>query len=772
MLKFLFFIERELHIPMLKNIMLYIKQNNIGKIAIYSFDYIKPTATTPEFGVRFDMLNNFLGFDVEIIKNPYNYNPDFTFMADFSYHYTEGLGKIINVGHGTISKGWFFSENNISKRENCADLICVPGQIHKQLLEKQVNTEIAVTGMPKLDSVFAKNNSNTEKQNLMQEFGLDLNKKTILFAPTFNKELSILTAIDVDLRKYIANDYNIIIKLHGATDDLIKQSYKFFAENNQNVYYHSGIDISPCLILADVMITDVSSVIYEFIALGKPVILFDSPLQKKYANYNPNSLEYTYRDVGYRINDVNLIPKFIKQSFDLPLIVTDIAKKFVSVQAPKASKIVVEKTLSLLEEKTLKTPLIIKTNNPKFKQFCQSHYANKFDLIFTENNLWQMHEVIENITTENALFLNAEFSASVLLFTLLLNKFYDDANCGLACPMVVNPSKLMLENLQFYHQLNNDLFNLATSLSYSAIGSKTLLEMPANYNCFAFKPYLWKNTSKANTDKQAWLNYLIELEKNNFNAVLANDCFIYKNLNIDTEIEKLEETITEKADIFDENLDKNHPEFACLNSYFSKNYSKMLDEANLLNTANKDIYLATAYFKLEDFDNALNILIKLQKTDNQILKAEVMYLIGAIKLKQNKLVQSKRTLQASLKLNPNNPRAIIAMGSYYVYTHNLPTALNLFKQINSKSYYYANALKGAALVYFSQKEFKKAAVFFERSLAIDFDDINTLKTLFLACQQINDFRLMQKPVKAFLQKYPENEIVIEMEKKITIEPRS
>jgi CDP-glycerol glycerophosphotransferase (TagB/SpsB family) len=95
-----------------------------------------------------------------------------------------------------------------------------------------------------------------------------------------------------------------MIKLHGSTAQKYKDMYRQLAQTDNRVIYLDDLDITPYLAKADVLISDVSSVMMEFAALGKPVVLFNNPLQKTYKNYNPNDLEYTHRDIGYQVSNL------------------------------------------------------------------------------------------------------------------------------------------------------------------------------------------------------------------------------------------------------------------------------------------------------------------------------------------------------------------------------------------------------------------------------------------------------------------------------------
>ena len=72
------------------------------------------------------------------------------------------------------------------------------------------------------------------------------------------------------------------------------------AARTPGVIFIDDPNISPCLGGADVMISDVSSVFMEFMALDKPVILFDNPATSRYHGYDPDDIEHAWRDLGTR----------------------------------------------------------------------------------------------------------------------------------------------------------------------------------------------------------------------------------------------------------------------------------------------------------------------------------------------------------------------------------------------------------------------------------------------------------------------------------------
>ena len=190
-MKFLFFIEREYHRAMFEPLWKYIQANDLGETGFFCPPVYRHTHNQ-FFRINHRDETNRLLEDLGLCsyRDPLRFSPDITFVADYNYSFVEGLGTIVNIGHGTISKGLYFLDGKISRRENIADLMCVPGEVQKQHLSKAILQPIQVTGMPKLDKV-AQQGGRCER--LFSQIGLDPSKPTVLFAPTFNPEFSILT---------------------------------------------------------------------------------------------------------------------------------------------------------------------------------------------------------------------------------------------------------------------------------------------------------------------------------------------------------------------------------------------------------------------------------------------------------------------------------------------------------------------------------------------------------------------------------------------------
>ncbi len=139
---------------------------------------------------------------------------------------------------------------------------------HKEMLE---------TGYPRCDVLFQKN---TPEQvlELKKELGLPTDKKIILYAPTWRDDeysqkgkYSYHDALDVDaMRQAFGGEAVLIIKYHYLVSSNTDWSkYEGFVYN-----FSQTADISPLYLVSDIMITDYSSVMFDYAILDRPMYFF------------------------------------------------------------------------------------------------------------------------------------------------------------------------------------------------------------------------------------------------------------------------------------------------------------------------------------------------------------------------------------------------------------------------------------------------------------------------------------------------------------------
>ncbi|HET7361682.1 MAG TPA: CDP-glycerol glycerophosphotransferase family protein [Salinimicrobium sp.] len=148
-----------------------------------------------------------------------------------------------------------------------------------ELKQKYKDFEVIETGWPKLD-VYAKRHSQSQekKEKLLQNSRAS---KLILYAPTFSPSLTSAPYLIEEIKNLAQNkEFLVLIKFHDLMDQKIVEEYENLAAKTENIIIEKNPNIIPLLQMADLMISDTSSVVYEFLLLNKPVITFKSNSEK------------------------------------------------------------------------------------------------------------------------------------------------------------------------------------------------------------------------------------------------------------------------------------------------------------------------------------------------------------------------------------------------------------------------------------------------------------------------------------------------------------
>lgn len=135
------------------------------------------------------------------------------------------------------------------------------------------------TGIPRTDFFFDKQRKSTSLKELTPL--LPNNKKTILYAPTYRDNELEVFQLKLDLaklQKELSQDYIIILKLHPA----IRREVDYEKEYPGFIYDFSkkNFHVNEILLVTDYLITDYSSIPYEYALLNKPMIFFPYDLEE------------------------------------------------------------------------------------------------------------------------------------------------------------------------------------------------------------------------------------------------------------------------------------------------------------------------------------------------------------------------------------------------------------------------------------------------------------------------------------------------------------
>lgn len=133
-----------------------------------------------------------------------------------------------------------------------------------------INTVEAI-GYPKLDNAFNGVYDKKYLDSIKQIVKIDESKKTIIFTTTW--DVAGLSAIEkwYDKLDRLTSKYNVLVTAHTWTD----QKYIDVIKSIEGVHFIDTFDITPYLMIADVLVGDYSSIIGEFCAFDKPIIAFE-----------------------------------------------------------------------------------------------------------------------------------------------------------------------------------------------------------------------------------------------------------------------------------------------------------------------------------------------------------------------------------------------------------------------------------------------------------------------------------------------------------------
>jgi teichoic acid glycerol-phosphate primase len=141
--------------------------------------------------------------------------------------------------------------------------------------------KILMTGIPRTDFFYDEKKKQKAREKLGAENKLLKVKKVILYAPTYRDEEIDHYDLQLNLEKMnqgLGKDYIVLLRLHPAvnsSDDYTKEFPGFVFD-----YSSSNYHINELLTVCDYLITDYSSIPYEFSLLKKPIIFFTYDLEK------------------------------------------------------------------------------------------------------------------------------------------------------------------------------------------------------------------------------------------------------------------------------------------------------------------------------------------------------------------------------------------------------------------------------------------------------------------------------------------------------------
>lgn len=317
-----------------------LKEQNRG----YTFCYITKTDTS--------LVKGFLDWRKIIsffFRKPYEMARAEIVLLDniflpLAYIHCKKNSKIVQLWHGTGTIKKFGQDANTGKlkelerraNQNITHLI-VNSREMKNLYTGAFGVEekrVFPVGMPKTDELLkrikveTKEKVNPDKEYIYQKYGIPNDKKLVLYAPTFrDQEIEnpkVIERISVLLRE-LPNEYCIGLRLHP----FIAKGFKEPMTDSRVFQLSDETDVNSILMASDLLITDYSSIIFEYCLMERPIIFYAYDINEfsnhgrgfyhNYESYVPGPVAYRGKEVTDLLRknqfDMNMVRRFKEKNY-------------------------------------------------------------------------------------------------------------------------------------------------------------------------------------------------------------------------------------------------------------------------------------------------------------------------------------------------------------------------------------------------------------------------------------------------------------------------
>lgn len=213
------------------------------------------------------------------MQEAYDFHPDAVYApGNIVPYYLSGVKCSIFHGYAAEKRDQFHIRNYF-------DIYMTQGpyftQEFEKLQRKYGDFEVLETGWTRQDWIARhRDDFREEKAQLLHEHGCE---RIVLYAPTFSPRLTSLPKIKRALIELVEQKkVLLLIKLHPLTCQEWVDEYKELARQYQHIIFEEDFAVTKFMLMADVMISDTSSTIYEMLLLDKPVITLDTVSKDPY----------------------------------------------------------------------------------------------------------------------------------------------------------------------------------------------------------------------------------------------------------------------------------------------------------------------------------------------------------------------------------------------------------------------------------------------------------------------------------------------------------
>lgn len=189
----------------------------------------------------------------------------------------------LNTWHGTPLKYIGSAVRHRKFDFSNIDIFCCTGEYDREIYIRDFNVKpqnILKSGLPRNDKLYSILNAPKKEELILRKkkiLNIPINRKVILYAPTWRDSKdsgnSYDIALPVDFRVWkreLGDEYVILFRAHSFTTNVVNIAFNDFLIDCSSDNY----DLNDLLQVSDILISDYSSIIFDFSILEKPVICF------------------------------------------------------------------------------------------------------------------------------------------------------------------------------------------------------------------------------------------------------------------------------------------------------------------------------------------------------------------------------------------------------------------------------------------------------------------------------------------------------------------
>lgn len=189
--------------------------------------------------------------------------------------------------------------------------------------------QVKVLGLPRTDLLFSQKELQKRRKRFLEQYPELENKKLVLYAPTFRDQETEHPKMMLDLDQMardLPEGYCLGLRLHP----FVARQFQMDEKYKGKIYDFSDYDnLNTLLMSTDLLISDYSSIIFEYCVFGRPMIFYAYDLEefsdhgrgfyKDYESYVPGPVVRTTQELLDAVKeqkwDMDYVKEFFKQAY-------------------------------------------------------------------------------------------------------------------------------------------------------------------------------------------------------------------------------------------------------------------------------------------------------------------------------------------------------------------------------------------------------------------------------------------------------------------------